>query len=195
MKREFITSLLPDIGKDLVDKILDENSKDIEATKGKFSDYDDLKTQLAEAGKTIEGFKAMDIDGIKKAADDWKTKAEQAEKDAAAKIAEMEFNTLLDGTITSAKGRNAKAIKALLDMDTLKASKNQTEDVQKALEALKGENGYLFEDSQTPPPYAAGTGGKPMNGEITHDAFAKMGYRERVELKQKNPEIYEKMKE
>ncbi|MEG1391087.1 MAG: phage scaffolding protein, partial [Angelakisella sp.] len=151
MKREFITSLLPDIGKDLVDKILDENSKDIEATKGKFSDYDDLKTQLAEAGKTIEGFKAMDIDGIKKAADDWKTKAEQAEKDAAAKIAEMEFNTLLDGTITSAKGRNAKAIKALLDMDTLKASKNQTEDVQKALEALKGENGYLFEDSQTPP--------------------------------------------
>lgn len=35
--------------------------------------------QLAEANTTIQSFKDMDIEGIKKSADDWKQKAEQAE--------------------------------------------------------------------------------------------------------------------
>lgn len=51
---------------------------------------------------------------------------------------------------------------ALLEVDTLKASKNQTEDIKAALENLKKENGYLFEgDSQVPPPFNPGTGVNP----------------------------------
>lgn len=139
----------------------------------------DLENKLAEAGTTIEGFKAMDIDGIKRAAEDWEVKAKQAEKDAAAKIAEMEFNTLLDGTITSSKGRNAKAIKALLDVDSLKASKNRTEDITKALEALKTENGYLFDSEGAPPPRVVGgapgatLGGGSLQDEISKQLFGK----------------------
>ena len=41
-----------------------------------------IAEQLENANKQIEEFKGMDIDGIKKAADDWKLKAEQAQKDA-----------------------------------------------------------------------------------------------------------------
>ena len=37
---------------------------------------------------------------------------------------------------TTIKGRNAKAIRALLDVDTLKASKNQKDDVAAAIKAL-----------------------------------------------------------
>ncbi|MEG0092259.1 MAG: phage scaffolding protein [Oscillospiraceae bacterium] len=70
----------------------------------------ELKTQLGEASNAIAGFKAMDIDSIKKAADDWKVKAEQAEKDATAKIADMQFSNLISGAIGTAKGKNAKAI-------------------------------------------------------------------------------------
>ena len=70
----------------------------------------------------------------------------------------MAFDRALDGAITNAKGRNAKAIKALLDVDTLKASKNQEADIKTALEGLQKESGYLFDDGQTPPRYAAGTG-------------------------------------
>lgn len=137
-----------------------------------------LETQLAEAGKTIEGFKAMDVDAIRAEADNWKTKAEKAEQDAAARIAELEFNTLLDGTITAAKGKNAKAIRALLDVDTLKGSKNQTEDAKKALDALREESGYLFESAEVPPPFAAGAGTakvmtdpQSVGGEITKQLF------------------------
>ena len=73
-------------------------------------------------------------------------------------LANMAFDRALEGAITAAKGRNPKAIKALLDVDTLKASKNQEADIKTALEGLQKESGYLFDDGQTPPPYASGTG-------------------------------------
>ena len=59
----------------------------------------------------------MDIDGIKKAADDWKHKAEQAE--AKADIETMQFDFALNDALTAAKARNTRTVKALLDMDVL----------------------------------------------------------------------------
>ena len=101
--------------------------------------------QLAEAGKTIEGFKALDVEGIKKAAEEWKAKAEQAEKDAAAQVAAVKFEAQLDNAIQARKGRSAKAIKALLDLDALKTSQNQEADLQAALDGLAKESAYLFD--------------------------------------------------
>ncbi len=181
MKREFLQNLkIGDqaLTKEIVDAIMDENGRDIEAAKKPFADYDTIKSQLGEANTTIEGFKAMDIDGIKKAADDWKKKAEDAEKDAAAKIADMEFNGLLDSAITTAKGRNAKALRGLLDVDALKTSKNQSEDITAALAKLKESDGYLFEDAQTPPPYAPGTGKTPPAKKYTPEEIEKMSMTE-----------------
>lgn len=198
MKRDFLQNFkvgdqaLP---KEIIDAIMDENGRDIEAAKKPFADYEAVKNQLEEANKTIEGFKSMDIDAIRKEAGEWKAKAEQAERDAAARVAETEFNAKLTAAITASKGRNAKAVMALLDLEALKASKNQEADIKAALEGLKKENGYLFDGAQTPPPYAGGTGSHPLLGQVTKEAFAKLGYRERLELKQSNPELYEQMKE
>lgn len=171
MKTEFLKEL--GLEQETIDKIMAENGKDVEAAKAKFSDYDDLKTQLTDANKTIEGFKAMDIDGIKAAADDWKAKAEQAEKDATEKIAEIQFNSLLEGAIDASNGRNVKSIRANLDIEALKTSKNQSEDIKTALEALKEKEGYLFEGAEsTPPPYATGTGTQPINTKFTPEVNA-----------------------
>ena len=119
--------------------------------------------QLAEANKAIEGFKALDVEGIKKAADDWKAKAEQAEKDATEKIAAVKFDAQLDSAILAKKGRSAKAIKALLDTEALRGSKDLDKDLTAALDGLAKESGYLFE-GETPPPYAGGTGTNPPAG-------------------------------
>ena len=79
---------------------------------------------------------------------------------------------MLKDAITAAKGRSDKAIRALLDVDALKASKNQTADLKAALEKLKQDSGYLFESDETPPPYAAGTGtGGPPDGGAFHFGF------------------------
>lgn len=167
MKREFLQNFKvgdQGLSKEIIDAIMEENGKDIENAKSKFADYAALKEQLAAANKTIEEFKGMDIDGIKQAAEEWKQKAEQAENEAKAKIADLEFESTLKEAVSSAKGRNAKAIRALLDVEALKASKNQSEDIRKALEEMKRTNDYLFEKEQTPPPYAMGTGTHGMSG-------------------------------
>ena len=187
MKREFLQNFKigeQALSKEVIDAILDENSRDIDAAKSKFADYDDLKTQLAEANTTIEGFKDMDIDAVRREANDWKTKAEEAEKAAAAKIADMAFDHMLSGAVSAAKGKNAKAISALLDLDTLKSSKNQEADIKAALEALKKDNGYLFDEEGTPPPYAGGTGGAKLLGDDT----SKMNYTELCAYLQAHPD-------
>lgn len=163
MKREFLQNFkvgdqaLP---KEIIDAILDENSRDIGAAKSEHADYDTIKAQLAEAQKTIKGFQdqGADIEAVRKSAREWEDKYNAAIAESNQKIADMAFDHALETAINGANGRNAKAIRALLDVDTLKASKNQTEDIKTALEGLKKDSGYLFDDGQIPPPYAPGTG-------------------------------------
>lgn len=186
MKRDFLKNFKVgdrEIPKEIIDAILDENSRDIDATKNKYSDYDTIKQQLEDANATIEGFKGMDIETVRKEADDWKDKFEQAQKDAADKIAEIEFDNLLSSAISGAKGRNVKAVKALLDLDTLKSSKNQEKDIKSALDALKKDSGYLFEEASQPP-YAGGTGKDPI-GDKSPD---QMSYTELCEFMAANPD-------
>ena len=76
------------------------------------------------------------------------------------KIAEMKFGTLIDNAISAAGGKNAKAIRALLDVETLKDSKNQTEDITAAIEACKKDNEYMFGSNEPINNPIAPTGGK-----------------------------------
>lgn len=125
-----------------------------------------LKKNLDDANKKIQDFESMDIETVRKEAADWKKKAEDAEKEAAEQVAAVRFDAQLDAAISKAKGRSTKAIKAMLDMDSLKASKDQEKDISAALEQLAKDSDYLFESDATPPPYAGGTGsGGPAGSE------------------------------
>lgn len=161
MKTEFLQNLKvgdQPLSKEVIDAILAENGRDIEAAKKPYLDYDHIKQQLDEAQKAIKGFQEQDIEGVRKSAKDWEEKYNQAVKDHEAKLADMAFDRKLEEAITGAKGKNAKAIKALLDVDTLKASKNQDADIKAAMDALQKDSGYLFGDVGNPPPYSGGTG-------------------------------------
>lgn len=120
--------------------------------------------QLAAANKELEEYKGMDIEGLRKSAADWQAKAEQAEKDADARVAAFQFDAKLDHAITAARGRNGKAIRALLDLDALRTSKDPDKDIAAALTAVQKENGYMFDTAPTPPPLATGTGSTTMIG-------------------------------
>ena len=179
MKREFLQNFKvgdQTLPKEIIDAILDENSRDIGTAKAEHADYDTIKSQLEEAQKTIKGFQdqGADIEAVRKSAKDWEDKYNQAIADHNQKMADMAFDHALESAITGAKGKNAKAIRALLDVETLKGSKNQEADIKSALEGLKKDSGYLFDDGQTPPPYAGGTGTNTQkpNGEPTSLAGA-----------------------
>lgn len=160
MKREFLQNLkvgeeaLP---KEVIDAIMAENGRDI--TKAKedavkpYADYDaikeerdNLKTQQADG--TVDG----------KTAAQWKEAHDNAVAGHQKELDGIKFQGVLDSAIAAAKGKNAKAIAALLDVDALRGSEDQPKAIKAALEDLKKENGYLFDGEGTPPPYAGGTG-------------------------------------
>lgn len=160
MKREFLQNFkvgdqaLP---KEIIDVIMDENGRDIEAAKKPFADYEAMKAQLQAAKDGLEAFKGVDVDKLQGKIQELTGQLADKDREWQAKLDGMAFDGRIRDAITAAKGRNAKAIAALLDVDALRASKNQETDIRAALEALKKDNGYLFE-SETPPPYSNGTG-------------------------------------
>ena len=151
MKREFLQEFrvgeeaLP---KEVIDAIMAENGRDIQKVKANFADYEDIKAQLSQLQQD---------QSFKEAAKAWEEKYNRAVEDHKSQLAQMAFDKVLGESILKAKGRNAKAITALLDLDTLKNSENQREAIEGALEALKRDSRYLFE-GDVPPPYARGTG-------------------------------------
>lgn len=162
MKTEFLKNFKvndQELPKEIIDAILAENGRDVEAAKKPFADYDTIKQQLTTAQETIKGFEGKDIEAVRKSAKEWEDKYNQALADHKQQMEEMAFDGILKDAITAAKGKSDKAIRALLDVDTLKASKNQAADIKAALEDLQKKSGYLFGDEQgNPPPYAGGTG-------------------------------------
>ena len=162
MKREFLQNFKvgdQPLPKEIIDAIMAENGRDIEAAKAPFADYDTIKTQLSTAQETIKGLESQDIEGVRRSAQEWEQKYNQALADHKKEMDDLAFDGILKDAILAAKGKSDKAIRALLDVDTLKASKNQANDIKAALEALQKDSGYLFGDDQgAPPPYAAGTG-------------------------------------
>ena len=152
MKREFLLEFRvgdQNLPKEVIDAIMAENGRDIQKVKANFADYEDIKAELA---------KRQQDQSFEEAAKAWEEKYNQAVEDHKNQIAQMTFEKALGEGIAKAKGRNAKAITALLDLDALKESENQTDAIEAALEELKRDSRYLFE-GDVPPPYARGTGG------------------------------------
>lgn len=111
---------------------------------------DDLaaeKKRADDAEQTLKGFEGKDFDAITKDRDDWKKRHDDAVAAHQKEQEDREFSQMLDEAIAEAKGKNTKAIIALLDAEKLKGSKNQKADVKAALDALRTESGYLFEDN------------------------------------------------
>ena len=186
MKREFLKEL--GIADDVLDKIMAENGKDIEGLKTQVekdknaisaltTERDGLKTQLAEANKQIDGFRDLDIEGVKKQADEWKAKAEQAQKDAEKQLAELKFDHALDAKLSGAKAKDAQLVKTLLKRDDLKL----TEDgnilgLDDQLSKIKEEREYLFEPEDGDPILIkGGTGGSGGGSDDLNDVRAIMG--------------------
>ena len=99
----------------------------------KSTELKNAKAQLAEANKTIEGPQAADkdIEAVRKEAAEYKAKAEQAEKDAAAQLDAYKFDTWFDGLVAQNHGRDGAVIRTLAGterMDALRKSQNRDAD-------------------------------------------------------------------
>lgn len=66
------------------------------------------------------------------------------------KINKMQFDYALDGALSTAKCKNNKAIKALLDMEGIKYQDGKIEGLETQLESLQKEASYLFDTEAKP---------------------------------------------
>lgn len=167
MKAEFLQNFKvgdAPLPKEAIDAILAENGRDVAAAVKPFADYESIKGQLQAAREGLEAFKDVDVKDLQGQVA--KLTQDLKDKEAAhqAQLADLAFDSTLKEAITAARGRNDKAIRALLDVDKLKSSKDQSADIKAALEGLKKDNGYLFEADETPPPYSALAGTQPSPG-------------------------------
>lgn len=159
MKTEFLKNFKvndQELPKEIIDAILAENGRDVEALKEQLRAAND---QLQTAKDGLKAFEGVDVAQLQGKITDLQKQLTDKDAEWQSKMDNMTFENKIKDAITSVKGKSHKAISALLDLDTLKASKNQEADIKAALEDLQKESGYLFGDDQgNPPPYAGGTG-------------------------------------
>lgn len=165
MKTEFLKGF--GLEQDAIDKVMAENGKDIAAEKAKTAkaeaERDNYKEQLDTATEALDKFKGVDPDAMQGEIDKLNQQLKDQKAGYEAKEADRIFTDSLKKAIKEAGGRNEKSVMALLDMEALKGSKNQSEDIKKALETVKESDAYLFgadEPFSNPVgPTGGGTGG------------------------------------
>ena len=148
---------IPEEKKTDFDKELAANYKTVPDYEKQVHKLEQAQESLETAQNGLKAFEGVDVGDLK--AQITRLTNDLAAKDTqhAAELDEHDFSALLDGEIIKRHGRDTKAIRAMLDLDTLRKSTEREKDVGTALEELSKQSGWLFE-SETPPPYAVGTG-------------------------------------
>lgn len=138
MKREDLEKL--GLTKEQVDSVCDLNNADVAPLKNDLQKaQDDLKVAVEKVTATEEALKkfdGVDIEKLNKQVADLQADLKSKDETHAAELAERDFNSLLKESISSAKGKDAEKIMKLLDVETLKSSKNQKEDISAAIKAM-----------------------------------------------------------
>lgn len=155
MKREDVKNHIPGITDEALKWLMDENGADINREKAKAEavqkQLDAANGQLATVQDKLKAFDGIDVDKLKGESD--KLRQEIADlKDGWA------FDSLLDGAIRDAKGRNVKAIRGMLDVAALKGSKDRSADIKAAIEGLAKENPWAFDTADPAAGGKANTG-------------------------------------
>ena len=118
--------------------------KDIQDRDQQLEDLKKAAGASEELKKQIETLQAEN----KKASEEWQTKMSQ-----------MQLDFALERALTTAKAKNPKAVKALLDMEKVKLDGEQLLGLDDQLKALKESDSYLFGE-----PGKVGSGTNPPGG-------------------------------
>lgn len=163
---------LTDEQKTAINKEMGENYKPVADWQKQVDKVQNLTEQLDSTKEALNKFDGVDAEALNKQIADLNEALKNKDAEYQTQIADRDFQDMLKEAIASAKGKNAKAITALLDVDTLKASKNQKDDVAAALKALAEaeDSKMLFGE---PEPTHVG-GGNPI-GAITKGGNTQTG--------------------
>ena len=168
MKREDVKNKIPGITDEQLNWIMQENGADINREKSAATalqtQLDNANAQLKTAQDGLKAFDGVDVAGLQE-------QVTKLKADMKAQAEGFAFDNALNTAILGKKGRSVKAVRALLDLDTLKGSADRSTDIAKALDDAAKANPWAFGDVQDGEKKNAGTystgaeHGDPMHGE------------------------------
>ena len=149
MKRDFLKNLgIED--KDIIDKILDENSADIGRAKGELDSYKtqvtDLNNQISAKDNEITTLKtkADSVDGLNQQIAQLTAEKTQLTSDLNTKVTALQKSYAIESGVRDAKAKNVKAVMALLDMDKISYADGTLTGLNEKVETLqKSEDTYF----------------------------------------------------
>ena len=159
MKREDIKTKIPGITEEQLNWLMQENGADINREKTAAEQYKTQLTSVQAQLKTAQDGLAA-FEGKKKP-EEYEAELAKLRGDMQAQAANFAFDNALDTAILGAKGRSVKAVRALLDLDALKGSKDRTTDINKALEDAAKANPWAFGEAMAAGYPAVRDGGTP----------------------------------
>ena len=182
MKKEELQKL--GLTEEQINEVFKMNGLDVNGAKGELEnakkELEDYKAQFTSTQAELKKLQELKPEELSKQVSDLNEKLASQKADFEKQIADRNFNDLLAKSVTTAGGREAKAIMPFLDIEALKASKNQETDIKTAIEAVKSEHDYLFASTE-PVKNAVSSTASNANASNTALDFAKtvMGIKEK----------------
>ena len=194
MTREELKTL--GLNDEQIEKVVEDYGKNYVA-KSQFNQKNEELKQAKESLTTmqsdIEALKKSNADNaeLSKQIDELNAAQLKREAEYTAQIQKMELDGIVERTLLSSKVKNAKAVRALLDLEDAKVKDGAIKGLDDQLTKLKESDPYLFESESKP---SGVTPGEPHSGQgstgITQEQFNKMGYLQRAKLKEDDPNAY-----
>ncbi|MBW4827642.1 MAG: phage scaffolding protein [Clostridiaceae bacterium] len=133
-------------------KALNEVKEKADKVDGFESQIEDYKGQLAERDEQLEDLakKVKDNEELTAEIEQLKETNKTTKTEYEDKLQKQAFEHKLETTLSGAKVKNVKAIKALLDMDTIKLDGDALLGLDDQLKGLKESDPYLFEEEKDP---------------------------------------------
>lgn len=203
MKREFLKEL--GLEDEQINSVMSEYGKSVNDIKDKADKVDGLESQITDYKQQITdrdkqltdlSDKAKGNEDLQKQIQDLQKANDDVAKDWQDKLNKQQFDFALEKAITGEKARNPKAVKALLDTESIKLDGDNLLGLEDQLKALKESDAYLFGEEEpaglrgrqphVSDPSQTGTG-------ITKEQFNQMTYDQKTELFMQDQNLFNQL--
>lgn len=185
---------------DQINQVMAEHGKDLEKSKANESELEQLKQQNAELTSQISDRDKQLKDLSGKVGDNEELQSQikalqdqnkQSKADYDANIAQLKRDGAIDLALREANARNPKAVKALLDGDTIKVDDEGVHGLKEQLEQLQESDAYLFaNESDKKTGVQVTTTGNPSSAVDVNKNIEDMTMEEMNAAYQKNPALF-----
>lgn len=185
LSEEQATAVAEGFGKMIPKSRLDEKIAEVNDYKQQLADRDTQLTELQSKAQGNEELQAQ-IQALQQ-------QNEQAKVEYQQQLQQKEFDFALTEALRDAKAKNPKAVKGLLNIEGIKLEGDKLIGLSEQLDALKQSDDYLFTSDKL-------KGGTPQQGgtpptTVTKEQFDSMSYMEKVDLYNKDVELFNKLSE